>query len=110
MKHLKLGDHWVGDARGAQDYHAAIVSLSARFSPAQPESHGQVERGPELKAQLVLRHQLGDGQHGALVLDEASFAGDSFAQIRLEFDAWAQDRMARIVNVLATEFDLRSQE
>ena len=44
------------------------------------------------------------------MLDEATFAGESFHQIRPQFDAWAQERMARIVNVLATEFDLRKGE
>ena len=107
VENVKMSGHWVGDAHGAKEFHATIVSLSARFSPAQRGPEGEVHHGPELSAQLRLRHQLSEGQRDDLLLDEATFEGDSFHHIRAQFDAWAQERMARIVNALATEFDLR---
>ena len=105
METLRISGNWVGNALGAKEFHAAIVSLSASFSPARRGPDG-LQLGPQLRAKLLLRHELNEAQRDDLVLGDATFDGDSFRHIRTQFDAWAQERMARIVNALATEFDL----
>jgi hypothetical protein len=97
-----IGGHWTGDAHGNKDYYVPVLTLAARYSPptaAEPRAR--------VRCYLVLRRQTAAGERQELVLDEATFEAETFARIREEFDAWAQERLDRVARALAMEFDIR---
>jgi hypothetical protein len=111
---MQLNAKWTNDCQGKKDFDGDIVSISTRYWPRgggmmilnvdQNGAHWlppDESIRPHAHSSLLVRHD----ESEPLMLIERHFEGETFEEIALQVEAWAQEQMDRAVAALLTEFD-----
>ena len=108
---LRLAAKWTNDCSGKKDYDSDIVSISTRYWPRgggflvlrDGEWEGNDAR-PEIKpsaaCSVILTH--GDGDYTDIARQE--FEGETFAEVAVQIERWAQAQFERVVTAVRREF------
>jgi hypothetical protein len=99
--HYKLSAKWTDDCQGKKDYDGDIISISTRYWPAKDYRliGGNLVK-PSANCSLILRH----GEDDYFELISKDFEADTFEEIKVLVEKWAQEQMDRIVDLLRTIF------
>lgn len=116
---LKLNAQWTDDCCGKKDYDGDILSISTRYWPkgggfrifdsSMPQLGLQKSEDvfpnapPSAHASIMLRTP-DAGVSESVRLAEKDFKGDSFEEVKAAVEAWGQEQMDRIVEILQPHF------
>jgi len=110
---LKLDAEWRDDCSGKKDYDGHILSISTRYWPAgggfllvdnRPQGvviqEGVCGIMPSAGSSLIIR----GNDETSICLTKQEFEGDTFAEIAVQVEAWAQEQMDKAVAALTAAF------
>ena len=113
---MRLNAEWTDDCCGKKDYDGDILSISTRywpaggsgmfFDPAQPElglRHFDDGTRPSATSALILRGENEDSE----TIVKKDFEGDTFAEVALQVQVWAQEQMDKAEAALRVAFTMQ---
>lgn len=104
--------NWTHDCQGKQDYDADLVRLSARYWPAgggmlvyDTRTGDWLKPNVEIKPSATATIMLQDAD-----LYEASFNGDTEAEVKAQVEAWANEQFDKIAAAMRALAALKESE
>jgi len=116
---MSLEAQWTDDCCGKKDYDAPIISLSTRYwprggghfvvtnTPGQPVKIEGNEARPEIKPSATASIMINFAEDVGMdaILAQHDFEAETFEELKLQVEAWAQQQMDRIVAAVRREFN-----
>lgn len=106
---LKLGVEWTDDCQGKKNYDGDILSISSRYWPrgggfgimtSEGVKHNHFQDiKPSATSSLVLSTEAGDFE-----IALKGFEGETEEEVKTMVEAWAQEQMNKVVELLRAGF------